>query len=120
MRIFTIVFIFLLTFKNIINTCMDDDESYIDPSASSSTCKQRTLSEDEMLYAYKCCYLKSKCPDYVGGRENSQCVTVSKIEYDNMERLIKEIKNLGCSSVKVDCKSSYLKLALIYFILMIL
>ena len=125
MRIFTIVFILLLSFKIIINTCLDDDEdSTIDPSASSSSCQKRPLSEYEIdtLDAYKCCYGKAKCPDYSSGgtRETKQCLTVTQYEYENIEQIIKTTKQLGCSSVKIQCKSSYLKFALIYFILMIL
>ena len=124
MKIFIIAFIFLLSFKNIINTCSDDDYySNIDSSASTGSCLARSFSEDEKdSSAYKCCYVKAKCPNYYSGStiETSQCMPVTQYEYENIKKVVDTAKALGCKDVKIKCNSSYLKLALIYFILMIL
>ena len=122
MRIFLMLFIILLSYKYVFNTCNDDESDSNDPNASSSSCKQRTLSEKEMSNdGYKCCYAKYKCNDILGDSfEVKECQVVSKYEYDNIEKAIDAIKLLGCKDVSVQCKSSYLDLALIYFILLLL
>ena len=121
MKIFTIAIIYLLSFKNIINKCQSDDD--VDSSASKSSCTSRIFSEKEKEYDYyKCCYVKAKCPNILSGgtTETKQCEGVTKNEYDNIKAYADTAKNLGCKDVKIQCKSSYLKLALIYFILIIL
>ena len=123
MRTFKIVFIFLLSFNNIINECYDDDYENIDPNASPSSCKQRSFSESEInAGAYRCCYVTSKCPNYYSGgtQETRECEYVTEYEYKNIDSVIKTAKQLGCSNVKIQCISSYLKLGLIYFLLIIL
>ena len=121
MKIFTIAIIYLLSFKNIINKCESDDD--VDSSASKSSCTSRIFSERETEYGYyRCCYYKSKCPDILSGgtTETKQCTGVTKNVYDNIKTYVDAVKKVGCKDVKIQCKSSYLKLALIYFILIIL
>ena len=44
----------------------------------------------------------------------------AKIDYDQIDEAINIAKGLGCTDVKISCISSYLKLSLIYLILMLI
>ena len=126
MRILWTLFVLMLSFKMIITSCSNDDYDYdyYDPSASSSSCPKRSFDEDEISYnAYKCCYFQSTCPDFDldGDKEETRhCAPVTQTEYSQIDQSIKLAKQLGCSNIKVSCRSSYLKLSLIYFILMLI
>ena len=122
MKILKVLFILMLSFKIIITTCESDDN--YDPLASSSSCPKRTFDENEIDdNAYKCCYFHSTCPDVDldGQKEGTNhCAPVTKIDYDQIDEAIKIAKGLGCTDVKISCISSYLKLSLIYLILMLI
>ena len=133
MKDFKFIFILFLSLKMINNTCISNTRYQIDyafdESASVKSCAKRTISpyEYEEYDAYKCCYFHSRCPpntyqppDSNGLNETRICTVLSQEEYENIDFLIKEKEELGCSGVDIICNSLYLKLAFIISILILL
>ena len=140
MKPFEKLFIFILLFFFVNSTCtsfleidLDENTSVedidwelysepdgIDNSASSSSCHSRSFSSLEQANkAYKCCYYQSTCDDDGDKEKTKVCRAYSKEGYDRIKDEVKGLKKL-CDDVKIDCKSSYLHLAIISIILMLL
>ena len=100
---------------------MFDDEQF-DKSASSSECTKRALhSVERSIYkGYKCCFLKKTCKEDGETDTVQYCYPLTQTEYNNIDKIKSEGKKAGCSEVTVDCKSSYLNLALASLILILL
>jgi len=64
-----------------------------------------------------CCYAKGKDEK---SNSLSGCVTVQKKDYDNIKDFIKSLENQGYEVKKLDCKSIYLELNILSFILLLL
>ncbi len=82
-------------------------------ASKAKDCKdlQTTNSEDH------CCYAKGKDEN---SKDISGCVTVTKENYDKIKDFIKSLKDKGYEVKKIDCKSIYLKLSVLSFILLLL
>ena len=140
--------VFILIFTYISCTCsnitygsveaFDETITYLDPSASVSTCTSRQLSEEEKVNdGYKCCYADIDCKikeerlsledredlDTLTIKEKA-CLSVDKNIYENL-KYIKE-QNLifyDCKTYELICNpssSSYLGLTIISLIIFLL
>ena len=63
-----------------------------------------------------CCYAKGKDDE---SKSVSSCVTVKKSDYDNIKDFIKSLEDDGYEIKKLDCKSNYLELSILIFILLL-
>ena len=50
----------------------------------------------------------------------SACVIVNKDNYDNIKEFIENLEDQGYEVKKLDCKSNYLELSILIFILLLL
>jgi hypothetical protein len=78
-------------------------------------CKAENLSNSEKEKgAEYCCYAE--------GVINPVCITLSKYQYNNIKDYIKKMKLIGLFSddAKIDCKSLYLGISLLSFLLLLL
>lgn len=92
-------------------TLSEDDNCILKENASSAKdCKDIKTS------FYKCCYYKGKLDD----EDYSRCIPLLKEQYDDIKATIKEIEKEGGDVKKLDCKSYYLELSLLSFILLLL
>lgn len=93
---------------------MSDECEQKTSASSKKDCKDLQTSE------YKCCYFKVKS----NSGEESGCTSVTKTGYDNIKDYIKEWeeedKSLNVKVKKLDCKSIYLELSVLSFILILL
>ena len=138
MKPFEKLFIFILLFFFVNSTCtsfleIDENTSVedidwelysepdgIDNSASSSSCHSRSFSSLEQANkAYKCCYYQSTCDDDGDKEKTKVCMAYDQDSYKRVKEQVKYLKKV-CDDVKIDCKSSYLHLAIISIILMLL
>ena len=140
MKPFEKLFIFILLFFFVNSTCtsfleidLDENASIedidwelysepdgIDNSASSSSCHSRSFSSLEQANkAYKCCYFQATCEDDGDTEKTKVCMAYDQDSYKSVKEQVKYIKKV-CDDVKIDCKSSYLHLAIISIILMLL
>ena len=92
------------------------------PASSLSDCKSRTLPGG----AYRCCFVEAK-GTYMGTTsETKACGSVTKTEYDNIEKLIEEAKKqmeaIGGKIDKydVDCNSNYIIISMLGLLLLFL
>ncbi len=85
-----------------------------DPASSKEDCFNLKTNK------YKCCYTKVKSNE----GEAAFCTSVSKSEYDNIKDYIKsweeEDKSGNLDVKKLDCKSIYLEISVLSFILLLL
>ena len=138
MKPFEKLFIFILLFFFVNSTCtsfleIDENTSVedidwelysepdgIDNSASSSSCHSRSFSSLEQANkAYKCCYYQSTCDDDGDKEKTKVCMAYDQDSYKRVKEQVKYLKKV-CDDVKIDCKSSYIHLAIISIILMLL
>ena len=140
MKPFEKIFIFILLFFFVNSTCtsfleidLDENASIedidwelysepdgIDNSASSSSCHSRSFSSLEQANkAYKCCYFQATCEDDGDTEKTKVCMAYDQDTYKSVKEQVKYLKKV-CDDVKIDCKSSYLHLAIISIILMLL
>ena len=92
----------------------EDNECVKKTSAEKAKdCKDlKTSNSDE-----HCCYAKGKDKS---GSSMSGCVVVGKDNYNNMKDFISSLENQGYEVKKIDCKSNYLELTILSFILLLL
>ncbi len=104
----------IILFASLILYILSDECNSKESASSKKDCKD--LKTD----SYKCCFLKAKDKD----GEGSSCMSVTKEEYDNIKDYIKKMEELGKSEdlkiKKLDCKSIYLELSVLSFILLLL
>ncbi len=104
----------IILFASLILCIFSDECDDKDPASSTKECIN--LKTDK----YKCCYFKGK--DKEG--EASYCISLSKSDYDNIKDYIKnweeEGKNVNLDIKKLDCKSIYLEISVLSFILLLL
>ena len=63
-----------------------------------------------------CCFVKGK----KDGNDVAVCIPLKKSEYDNIKDYIKSLEDDGADVKKLDCKSIYLELSILSFILLLL
>ena len=64
-----------------------------------------------------CCFVKGK----KDSEDVATCIPLTKNQYDNIKDYIKELEEDGSTDVKkLDCKSIYLELSILSFILLLL
>lgn len=94
-------------------------------SSSSSPCEDKTSassSKDCKDLAVEtgdkyCCYLKGK----TGGKEYKGCASLTKEEYDDIDKTIKALEDLPDSEIdKLDCKSYYIQFCLLSLLFVLL
>ena len=104
----------IILFASLILCILSDECDSKDSASSKKDCKDLQTS------AYKCCFIKAKDKD----GENSSCTPVTKENYDNIKDYIKKLEELAKSEdlkiKKLDCKSIYLELSVLSFILLLL
>jgi len=104
----------IILFASLILYILSDECEGKESASSKKDCKD--LKTD----GYKCCFIKVKDKD----GESSGCTTVSKENYDNIKDYIKKWEEEGKSEdlkiKKLDCKSIYLELSVLSFILLLL
>lgn len=103
-----ILFVSLIIY---IYTAEDENEKcYKAPAKSADDCQNLKTTKDY------CCYVKGK----LDGSDVSMCAPISKDKYDNIKDYIKELEDGGADVDKFDCKSIYLELSVLSFILLLL
>jgi len=104
----------IIIFASLILFIFSDECGDKDPASSTKECINLKTNE------YKCCFLKIKSND----GEESYCTSVSKSNYDNIKDYIKNMEEKGKSDnvdiKKLDCKSIYLEISVLSFILLLL
>ena len=104
----------IILFTSLILCILSDECEQKTSASSKKDCKDLQTSE------YKCCYFKVKS----NSGEESGCTSVTKTGYDNIKDYIKEWeeedKSLNVKVKKLDCKSIYLELSVLSFILILL
>jgi hypothetical protein len=80
---------------------------------SAKDCKDKTSAYTDG----HCCFIKGKDKD---GNSASMCISLEKSEYDNIKDYIKSLEDQGANVKKLDCKSIYLELSILSFILLLL
>jgi len=104
----------IILFTSLILCILTDECNEKDSASSKKDCKD--LKTD----GYKCCYYKVK----INSGDETGCTSVTKTQYDNIKDYIKEwedeMKNEDLKVKKIDCKSIYLELSVLGFILLLL
>lgn len=94
----------------------DTQKSECDSKTSAEKAKDckdlKTYNSDQ-----HCCYAKGKDKS---GNTMSACVIVDKDNYDNIKDFIEKLEDQGYEVKKLDCKSNYLELSILIFILLLL
>jgi hypothetical protein len=93
----------------ILSSACSDKES----AESSDDCKNLSTSKADG----HCCFVKGKD---LNKKDISRCISLEKSEYDNIKDYIKSLENQGAEVKKLDCKSIYLELSILSFILLLL
>ena len=87
-----------------------------DEEATGSSAKDCQKYETDDEYPY-CCFLKGTYE----GTSYETCASLTKQEYDNIKNTIKSYEDEDDLDVKkLDCKSFYLELSILSFILLLL
>jgi hypothetical protein len=108
MKFYIIIFVSLILSIYSGNTC---DVEHSTGSSAKDCNKLEKLSG----YPY-CCYFK--LTDDEGERKG--CMPLTKNDYDNIKDYIKKAENEGATVKDLDCKSIYLELSILSFILLLL
>ena len=87
-----------------VDTCDDDNSS----NPSVDYCNSLQASSGD----YRCCF-----EEYSGGKD---CTSLSKEEYDDIDKAIDAAESLGFDDVDIDCGSKYIISSLLTFILILL
>ena len=80
---------------------------------SAKDCKDLTSAHTDG----KCCFIKGVD---VNKNSVSACFSLKKSDYDDIDAFIKSYEDKGADIDKVDCKSIYLELSILSFILLLL
>ena len=81
-------------------------------ASSSKDCEKYSLEGG----VSNCCFLKGT----VDGTKTETCIPLTKEQYKDIDGTIDKIKGEGIVVDKLDCKSIYLELSLLSFILLLL
>ena len=109
MKFYIIIFVSLILSIYSGNTC-DGEHS------TGSSAKDCNKLEKESGYPY-CCYFKFIGPE----GEKEVCIPLTQSDYDDIKNFIKEIeKDVDITTKDLDCKSIYLKLSILIFIMLLL
>ena len=87
-----------------VDTCDDDNSS----NPSVDYCNSLRLADGN----YRCCFV-----EYSGGKD---CQSLSKEEYDDIDRAIDAAEGEGWDDVDIDCGSKYIISSLLTVILILL
>jgi len=102
----------IVLFASLILSIYSDDGC--DPD-DSSVSKAKDCNKHDSTGRH-CCYYKVK----KDGDTKNGCLPLTQTQYDNIKDFIKTYKDAGYEVKKLDCKSIYLELSILSFILLLL
>jgi hypothetical protein len=108
MKFYNIIF-----FASLILYILSSDCSNKKNAESSKDCQDLETSDSDG----HCCFAKGKDKN---SSQVSMCISVTKNDYDNIKEYKKSLEGQGYVVDKLDCKSIYLELSLLSFILLLL
>ncbi len=103
----------IILFASLILCILSSECSEKTSAEKAKDCKDLKTSESDG----HCCYAKGKDK---AGTSVSRCISLNKSEYDQIKDYIKTLENQGYEIKKLDCKSIYLELSVLSFILLLL
>ena len=104
-KIFYLLLIALIVFSI---KCVEDCEHPDSSRVSVDYCNSLQVSSGD----YRCCF-----EEYSGGKD---CTSLSKEEYDDIDKAIDYVESQGWDDVDIDCGSKYIISSLLTFILILL
>ena len=119
MKIFDILFISFCLIGFINSTCQPDEEN--NKIRDEDDCVNRQLSDEEKnTFHTRCCYMRQKVDDNTRKGKEYSCIAITENDYKNVKKLIKQLESeSGIKDVKIDCKATYIKYALLSLFLLL-
>ena len=118
MKIFYILFISFLILSSIKSTCLPDEEN--NKIRDDDDCTNRQLSETEKISYTRCCFVSRKIDDNTRKGKDYSCLPITENDYKNVKKLVKQFEEEpGVKDVKIDCKETYIKYALLSLFLLL-
>ena len=119
MQALKIIFIFLFLFSLINSTCQPEEEN--NKIRDADICNKRAFNEDEVnSQAYKCCYMIQEVDLNTRKGDEYSCIYVTQNDYNNIKDLVKQYeRESGIDDVKIDCKSTYVKITLLSLLIIL-
>ena len=120
MKIFDIIFISFCILSLINSTCTPDEEN--NKIRDEDDCINRNLSDEEKsVFRTRCCFMRRKLDDNTRKGKEYSCLAITENDYKNIKKLVKQYEDEpGVDDVKIDCKATYIKYALLSLILFLL
>ena len=121
MKLLKIFFILSCLYAFINSTCgTEEEESNI--YRNYKDCMNRTFSSDEIEDgAYKCCYLEIEYKTTNTEREVHGCAALTQSQYENIDQTERAYEmEAGVDDVDIECKSSFIKLGILFFVLFLI
>jgi hypothetical protein len=109
MKFYKIILFVSLILSIYSSTLCSDDE------ATGSSAKDCEKYEKDDGFPY-CCFLKGTDE----GKSVETCISLTKQQYDNIKNTMKSLEENDYEIKKLDCKSFYLELSILSFILLLL
>ena len=119
MELIKIIFISFFLFSLINSTCQPEEEN--NKIREPEVCNKRAFNEEEVnSQAYKCCYMTQKVDLNSRKGKDYSCIYITQNDYNNIKELIKQYeRETGIDDVDIDCKSTYIRFALLSLLILL-
>ena len=120
MKIFDILFISFCILSFINSTCQPEEEN--NKIRDEDDCTNRQLNDEEKsTFKTRCCFMRRKLDDNTRKGKEYSCISITENDYKNIKKLVKQFEGeSGVDDVKIDCKATYIKYALLSLSLFLL
>ena len=121
MKVLKLFFILSCLYAFINSTCgTEEEDSNI--YRNYKDCMNRAFSSDEIEDgAYKCCYLEIEYKTTNTEREVHGCAALTQSQYENIRQTERAYEmEAGVDDVDIECKSSFIKLGILFFVLFLI